>query len=316
MLTVISLGLVSHYLLWQFAEPWLFSVAESVLARLRGRPAHRTQRFDANGIPVQLYHDGGLQYNPLFIAARARRDFERRQDPERLSSFLRLSDWLAAAAVDRDGALFFPYRFDLPEFGLKAPWFSALAQGVAISVFAQRHALERDPVWLDRYRKALASLEPGKGLAEEGPDGSLWFLEYPSEQAPHVLNGMMGVLLELHRAGGIVPDTLASDLFERGFKGLLARLPGFDRRGFSHYSLGGRPASRNYHRMHIRQLRELNLIHPDPLLKAYARRWARHDLLPVAVQLFYNPRPKRVLLFLLTLAGIMGAFLIAGYLSF
>lgn len=313
MLIIILIAVAAHYLLWQYGEAWLYTRAEWLLALLSGRPAHRTQRYDDKGIPVQLYRKQGLQYNPLFVAARARRDFDHRDDPRRLESFLRLSDWLASHAKIEGETLWLPYLFDLEEFELKAPWHSALAQAVAQRVFAQRWSLERDPVWLERYRYALNSLSQGSKLTHTLSDGSMWFLEYPSDTAPYVLNGMMGVLLELRRAGELTGDKQAQTLFDKGYQALLGKLDECDRHGFSLYSAGGRPASRNYHQMHIRQLNELDGIKPHPKLRHYARRWNRHDRLPVLIQLLYNPRPKRVAFFLLSLSGLL---LLAGLIGF
>ncbi len=302
----VLMAVVLHGLLWQFREARLYAWAEKLFALLTGRPLNQTRRYDAEGIPIQLYRREGLKYNPLFVAAQAKRVYARVRDPKQKEYFIRLSDWLICNAEANDSTLWLPYRFDLAQFGLKAPWHSALAQGVALTVAAQRYELERDDLWLEHYRKLRNTLLPEHGLSVSLTEGSLWFAEYPTAKAPFVLNGMAAVLLELDTGYRLTGDELSRELFNRGFQALVAKLDEFDARGFSYYSLDGRKASRNYHQMHIQQLKALNAIRPHPKLLHYARRWQRHDRLPVLVQLFFNPRPKRILAFLASFFLILG----------
>ena len=297
-------GFAVHALLWQLAESKLQDWAEALLARLTGRPLNQTSAQDAEGIPLQIYRDGVSRSNPLFIAAQAARDFPRGRNPARLRSFLRLTAWLANAAEESSGALWLPYHFPLPDFGLKPPWFSCLAQANTLLCFAQRHSLEPQGGWDKRCEGLLRSLDPELGLALKiGP--GLWFPEYPGTPKAFVLNGMISVLLYLDEAAKLLESPQAASLFDRGYAALLEKLPEFDRRGFTLYSLDGTLASRNYHQMHCRLLKRLHALRPHPLLQKYARRWQVHDLIPVALQLFHYPRPRRVLAFLLSLAGFL-----------
>ncbi|NMD12882.1 MAG: hypothetical protein GYA77_04965 [Candidatus Cloacimonetes bacterium] len=297
---------VAHALIWQVAEPKMQAWGERAVTLLTGRPLNQTRRFDERGIPIQLYRDLGLQYNPLFVAAQANRDYQRRKDPARRASFLKLTDWLLEHSEVEEGRLWLPYRFDLPRLGLRAPWCSALAQARSMLAFARRYELTAQDDWLQNSVMAMRTLAPGSSLTRRLPDGSLWFQEYPGEGQPFVLNGMLAILLCLWDTYKITGQEEAHRLFEAGYAGLLARLGEFDYRGFSYYDLNGGIASRNYHQKHISYLRKLNRIKPHPELKKYTVRWQAHDLLPVGLQLFYNPRPKRIAAFLLSLAGCVG----------
>lgn len=304
-------GLIAHGLLWQLAESKLQDWAEALLARLTGRPLNQTSANDAEGIPIQIYRDRGRRYNPLFIAAQASRDYTFRHKSARLSNFRRLTDWLAGAAQERAGALWLPYRFPLPDFGLAPPWYSCLAQANTLLCFAQRHSLEPRGGWDKRCEGLLRSLEPEHGLAL-GTGSGIWFPEYPGTPKAYVLNGMISVLLYLDEAARLLGSSRAAALFDQGYAALLEKLPEFDRRGFTYYSLDGTLASRNYHQMHCRLLKRLNALRPHPVLQKYARRWLAHDLIPVALQLFHYPRPRRVAAFLLSLAAILA---LAGLIS-
>ncbi len=299
---IYAAAIVVHALIWQLWEPRLQAWGEKAIAWLTGKPVNQTRRFDADGVPVQFYRRHGLQYNPLFIAAQANRDYRSRADQSRLRRFRKLTDWLATHAVEEGEGLWLNYGFDLPSHALKSPWRSALTQACALSACARRYELEGDGLWLERCQQFLNTLQPGAGLCDALADGSLWFMEYPGPREHYVLNGMMGILLELAETARLTGLETAQSLFDRGYRALIQLLPEYDFHGFSRYDLSGRIASRDYHRTHVRQLRELNALRPDNLLAAYARRWSRADLLPVGLQLFFNPRPKRIAAFLLSLS--------------
>lgn len=287
--------LISHALLWQFGEGWIMTLGEKGSALLTGRPLNQTQFFDAQGVPVQSYRDHGLQYNPLFVAARAKRDFD--IEPRDLERFTLLTDWLVRNAEIGDSMLWLPYWFSLPDHELHAPSYSGLAQAVALSVFARRAQIEPLGAWLRYAKQTLNTLKPGSPLTRAEADGGLWFMEYPSETEPYVLNGMIGILLELEKYRELTGDAEAGDLFDRGYDGLIGKLDRFDHHGFSYYGIGTRVAGRKYHQMHIRQLAELNAVRPHPKLELYRKRWQSRDRYPVALQLFFNPRPHRVAAF-------------------
>lgn len=310
-LWILLLAMVLHGLLWQFAETRLLKLGEQTSDLILGRPVNQNQRLDDQGIPYQSYADGSQHYNPLFVASRANQLYEGLPDPEAGRLFIRLSDWLMQNSQEREGALWLPYGFDYPLMGMKVPWYSALAQAEAMTVFARRWKLSGDPIWLQRSQAFARSLQASSELTivmsintMEAPgvlrkDG-LWFMEYPGDVASYVLNGHAAVLLELQRTYRITADPKLLILFERGFQGLKESLRRFDRKGFSLYSAEGELAGRAYHQKHIQQLRDLLAIHPDPTLEKYLKRWSKSDRLPVIVQLFYNPRPKRILAFLAT----------------
>lgn len=312
---VLLLAAVLHGLLWQFGEVKLLKLGEMASQKLRGRPVNQIQTLDAEGIPVQIYADGSRHYNPLFVASMANREYAKLPDPAALQSFIKLTDWLAEHAETRHSSLLLPYDFDYPKFGMKAPWYSALAQAEAMSAMARRWKQSGDKVWLERSQGFAKSLKPPSDLTltmyiytseEHKPhrQEGLWFMEYPGEQAPYVLNGHMGVLLELWQTHALSSDAELLSLFERGCKGLSDALYRFDKNGFSLYSAEGELAGRAYHQKHIKQLRQLLAIYPNQELQVSLERWQASDRLPVIVQLFYNPRPKRILAFGLSLVAV------------
>lgn len=176
-----------------------------------------------------------------------------------------------------------------------------------MNALAQRAGVDRN---LDTYllaTKALRTLTPEAGtLSYELPDSSLWFMEYPAETPFYSLSGMISTLIELHKYHELTGDAVALQLFQRGYRGLLQKLPEFDYHGYSYYNLRGVKAGRVYHQRHIKRLALLNEINPDPVLQYYHDRWQKADRLPVIWQMLLNPRPKRILGFLIPWLALWG----------
>ena len=296
-LLVLLLSLIANCLIWDVGEVKLLELGSAAIRIVTGAPVIQAGGEDSQGIPVQIYREHGTVYNPLFIARDAQ-SAAGSSAPEAGKDFISYSDWLYRHATENDSLLLVSYRFDYPELGMRDPWTSALAQAVIMNVFLLRYEASGDSLWQIRSRKALKSLDPasGTGLASRGGDG-VWFWEYPSKDSIRVLNGMMGILLELDRYGRATGNELAKSLFKDGFAALRRELPAFDRHGYSLYDSRGVLAGRMYHQKHISQLKALNSINPDPVLARYAKRWQVHDHLPLPWQLILNPRPKRVLAF-------------------
>lgn len=278
----------------------LLKLGESAGELIMGRPFVRRQHTDAKGIPYQHYADGSKQYNPLFVASAALDEYQKLPSAKAAARFEALCDWLAQNATSRDSSLWLPYNFPYPKFDLQAPWYSALAQAEALHAFSLRWQHTKDPVWLTR-RKALAyTLLPPSPLALPLPGDAIWYVEYPSKTAPYVLNGHCAVLLHLYQSNQIQPDPLLQKLFDQGYQALIPNIQRFDHHGFSLYSEKGELAGRLYHQRHIDQMNRLNQIRPHPSLQKYYRIWQSTDRMPVIIQHFYNPRPKRIALFIIS----------------
>ena len=109
---------------------------------------------DARGVALWL-HNGYRLYNPLVIAwygVDLLNSYRVTQDPAYLDRAETNASFLINRAVSRDGALYFPYRFSFGLFGnrhdlMRAPWYSALAQGAALTLFLRLHAAIGEQRW-------------------------------------------------------------------------------------------------------------------------------------------------------------------------
>src|SRR5215472_8505857 len=98
---------------------------------------------DRSGIPLLNYRGKiGLQYNPIAIAQYGLGNynlFRRTGDISRRNKFLNAANWLVSnQEPNAEGFLVWHHQFDWEyRARLKAPWYSGLAQGQAISLLVR-----------------------------------------------------------------------------------------------------------------------------------------------------------------------------------
>lgn len=305
LLIACTLSLLFVSVLWQFAEPNIYYLAESIAAKVFGKPFNQTNTTDDQGIPMVIYNNGETHYNPLFIARDAVAANVERQLEDKPGNFVLLTDWLLKNVVVQDSIALMQYTFSFPKYNQEAPWSSALTQAVAMNAIAARAGMERNIETLDIARKMLYSLVPGKaGLSYAISDTIIWFMEYPAETPYYALSGMMNTVIHLHDYYELTRDPLAKKLYEAGRNAVLLKIPEFDYHGYSYYDLNGSKTGRGYHQGHIKRLNRLLEIEDDSILRYYRDRWQRADSYPVIWQMLFNPRPKRIAAFTLSFLAL------------
>ena len=121
--------------------------------------------YDPSGIPQLDYHGRiGLQYNPIAIAQFGLGNYNlcsRTGDSARRTKFFQSADWLASNLEQNPHGLWvWNHHFDWEyRETLKAPWYSALAQGQGISVLVRAHKESGDARYLDAAQRAFASFQ-------------------------------------------------------------------------------------------------------------------------------------------------------------
>lgn len=136
---------------------------------------------------------------------RALESFRTTKDPALLAQAKLDAQRLLDRKVQRDDGFFFPYPFDFAIHGsksntLRAPWFSGMTQGQALSLFARLADITEDPSWRVAADATFVSLL----LPADAQDASLpfvswvdankhlWIEEYakqPLPKADHTFNG-------------------------------------------------------------------------------------------------------------------------------
>ncbi|MGW0874812.1 D-glucuronyl C5-epimerase family protein [Streptomyces sp. NPDC002740] len=202
-------------------------------------------------------------------------------DPTRKAVFLKRAkaqaDRLIAKRVETRGAWYFPYPFDFTHAEhsgvvYKAPWYSGMAQGEAISLFAQLAALE-DGLSADEralYRSAadgaFASLlradNTNPWVVNKDKAGYLWIQEYPFKTAgtgDYTYNGMIFAMFGVWDYHQLTGNELAAQLYD-GAATTIARYFALLRnpRWFSYYCQTHRIPANTYHHHHITLWQQLN----------------------------------------------------------
>jgi heparosan-N-sulfate-glucuronate 5-epimerase len=236
--------------------------------------------LDAEGVPRVRYSFGTF-YNPAVVARYglaiasayiADPRFHTERDLQRVRT---IANWLVRNQ-DSSGRWLFRFGLALPAVRTRvnAPWVSAMAQGLAMSLLTRAHLLTGDPVYLAVAERALAPFarDTRRGGVVASLAGRPWYEEYPSVRPTHVLNGFMFALIGLYDECRWAPR--ACRLFDVGMRSLRLRIRFFDRPGGSFPDPGAVPAGRDYHRLHVALLTALTSVRRVPALNAVRRRWA------------------------------------------
>lgn len=257
------------------------------------RPS-KTLQLDDQGVPM-VFQGGKFNYSAGTVAIAALAEHGRSLDSKDSKQFFILANKLLSL-MSEDGALryAYPYRHYTSTQAMAAGWTSGMDQGMAMSVFARAFAIDKDKKWLEAGNKALKFLQTpypnGPMSTLKDLDASLsnrvFFLEYPVEPNVFTLNGYMFTLIGLYDWATEANSSDARKIFNDGIETLNKLLPYYDLGTFSAYDLSYITHSRlpylqpraphiapRYHAIHIAQLRALNSVTSDQLLKETAEKW-------------------------------------------
>lgn len=243
--------------------------------------------YDDKGIPLLDYRGVvGLQYNPIAIAQYGLGNYNlysRTRDKGRKAKFLNAADWLVENLEETEHKTkVWHHHFDWEYRDmLKAPWYSALAQGQGISLLVRAHK----EVGEDKYiRTAKEALDTFNKRIDEGgvtyidERNNLWFEEYIVDPPTHILNGFIWSLWGIYDYHIYTGDAHARYLFNEGIETLSNNLHTYDAGFWSLYEHSGTRmkmlASPFYHDLHIVQLQILNGLTERPLFEHYAGKWS------------------------------------------
>ncbi|XP_055133951.1 D-glucuronyl C5-epimerase isoform X4 [Symphalangus syndactylus] len=204
-----------------------------------------------------------------------------------MAAFFAASDWLVRNQDEKGGWPIMVTRKLGEGFkSLEPGWYSAMAQGQAISTLVRAYLLTKDHIFLN---SALRATAPYKFLSEQHGVKAVfmnkhdWYEEYPTTPSSFVLNGFMYSLIGLYDLKETAGEKLgkeARSLYERGMESLKAMLPLYDTGSgtiydLRHFMLGIAPnlARWDYHTTHINQLQLLSTIDESPIFKEFVKRW-------------------------------------------
>lgn len=235
-------------------------------------PLQGTNTFDAEGVSVRVI--SGVEYDHPVLQAQYMltrlSSYGFNHDPAYLSSVRAHGDRLIANATHSRDALYLPYPFDWALHGDKAdmmaaPWYSAMAQGQALSAFVRLFEATGEQKYRDAADGLFASFMNAKDTG--GPwtvavdeDGLLWFEEYAKDPgADGAFNGHVFAIYGLWDYYRLTGSAEAKALFQGGVTAVVAHLPDVRNPGWiSRYCLAHPEYMyANYHTVHVGQLYQL-----------------------------------------------------------
>lgn len=251
--------------------------------------------LDESGIPQYSYdgyrsgQDVGLQANPMIAAWFGLRTLEDHpSDPRAAGRVIDLARWLMVRCRSGQGsALVWAMEFDWVEHGrrLTAPWPSAPAQGMVISLLTRAWLLSGDERFLEAACQGLPvfGLSLDRGGVRSRRRGGTLYEEYPLPS--HILDGhlialvgLLDVALAAEKAGRPADGAYARDRFEAGMDGLERNLDLWDAGRWSRYGLYGYLCSNLYHTLNRQLLASLGRAIDNPRLLDVAERWRADNL--------------------------------------
>ncbi|MFN8393562.1 MAG: D-glucuronyl C5-epimerase family protein [Bacteroidia bacterium] len=160
-----------------------------------------------------------------------------------------------------------PYRYNYKD--MKAPWYSGMTQGVALSYLLRYYDLTGDTAALNMTPKiAQMMLEPVNegGTLSKTPEGYPWIEEYPGTTLlPQVLNGFINGLIGLYEYTLFFPDdTLARKVHDQTYASLCKTLPSYDSHEWTNYCRQTRYVTDQYMRYEQAQMAHLAEVYHNP----------------------------------------------------
>lgn len=228
---------------------------------------------DSSGAFIYQHTDGRWYDHPVGQAqyiVNMLRNYRLKPDKVYLDLAVANGNRLLARAVRHGGGIFFPYPFDWGLHGrgtMQAPWYSGMAQGIALSGFVRLHQVTGDAKWLqaahDTFASFLVPRQSGKPWVTVVENGLLWLEEYPWVPYDHTFNGHNFATYGLYDYWRLTGSRDAAEM-TRGAITTAARVAGRVRTpgGISHYCiaqscLDRRVRNPNYHLTHIGQFIQL-----------------------------------------------------------
>jgi hypothetical protein len=257
-------------------------------------PLKTKEPTDKDGIALYNYKDKGLYYQPVFLCLKALH-FISSYIISNEKAYLKRADRYARKMVEladkHNGALFFPYKFDNPlskkrpggeQIVMKAPWYSGMAQGQALSVFSRLYSLTKNQEYLEIAHKIFKSFllrerEDSPWVVYVDKKSYMWIEECPDKDRINILNGFIFGIYGVYDYYQVTKDERSKILFQAGVKTVKRYIHFFRNPGDrSWYCLGKfHKTTPKYHNVHVKQLEMLYRMTGDEYFLKMSRRFYR-----------------------------------------
>ena len=248
---------------------------------------------DSDGIPLVYYDttvDGkpiGYQKNPVTTALQANEFYDIYKENNNESSktyFLNNANWLIDNAVNKGYYSLLQYNFPWPIYKFEQPWFSAMANGLALQVLIKAHELTQDLKYLIAAKSLLNAffieVKDG-GITYKDSSDEWWYEEYATNdknaKVSRVLNGMMFAVLGIYDYYKYTNDADAKLLFDKGVNSIKKEISKYNLNGYSYYDLLGKPAGGKYHTIHVDLTKKLYDLTSESIFNQYSELWKNYN---------------------------------------
>jgi len=258
-------------------------------------PCIPAEIFDSNGIIVlrRAGKPSNTVFNPCLIAQYAIVQYEHflvSGSLDRETAFQHHLEWLVDnARPTREGCRVLYYEYDTSEE--RAPWGSAIAQGMAISALLRGYEHFQRASYLETARELFNAMDTptsSGGYRFAGRDFELWYEE--DNREGHILNGHLLALLGVHDLYRVTGDPYYEACMTAGLRTVKTNIAAFDTGSTTRYRAIDRfPANNAYHYMHAALFEVMYHLTGDESYRRWAKRfYAYHDQTRYRVQAFLS----------------------------
>ena len=204
-------------------------------------------------------------------------------------NFYHAADWVVEKMLkDVNDVYHLIYGFDwyykyLKGGMLKAPWYSGLTDGMALSLLIRAYILtdnDKYKIAANRLYKSVILMREKGGSTIHLRDGSIWIEEYvardlPDHDQPRVLNGMVYASFGIYFYEKFF--NVQKPLYSAYFDSLRANIHRFDLGYWTAYDLIGTVANYKYHNVHLGLLKDLYLLTDDQYYLDLHKKWDEYS---------------------------------------
>lgn len=239
--------------------------------------------IDGDGIAMTKYR-GRLYYHPVNMCHRAFQIVAAYRETGD-STYLHLAERhvkrLIKESHEYDGAIYYTYAMNHKVHSqnralLTAPWYSGMAQGEILGLMVRMFWATGDSIYVEYARRTFRSFLRPRGGFEPWTvfvdhTGCYWIEEYPTEDPSKTLNGFIYALYGVYDYYLLTNDDQVKKVLTDCLSTLKNYIPSYRRPGqASFYGLEFRHWSQPYHKVHVRQLRQLYKISKDQFFNEWA----------------------------------------------
>lgn len=246
------------------------------------KPSTRV-KFDENSILMFDYGDSiGVKYNPAYISWWALLNLKQyliSNDYHYLNHFRKQTKWLLMNQKEGEGETpIWTYDFNWQEGKtfLKAPWISAMSQGLVISCLIRAYRLDGDKEFLSVAHQASKAfeLEIEEGGVRTVENGKVFYEEYPAYPLVRIFDGFVFGLLGLYDLFEETKDDHIQQLFNEGIEGVRSYLENWNYQNvWSRYGTHGILSPPEYNKLNAVLLRVLYHLTHHPSFKLFGEAW-------------------------------------------